>query len=466
MRTLAATAAALAAGAVTAEVLTRAALDRLMALDPMLHVIAALDPDRALDQARAADARRRAGASLGPLDGIPLAHKDLFWRAGRPAASGSRALAAFVPTETAHVIERLDDAGAVDLGRLAMVEIALGPTGLNPEFGTPRNPWNPHYVTGGSSSGPACAVAAGLVFGALGSDTGGSIRTPASCCGVVGLKPTFGRVSRRGVLPLSISLDHVGPIARTVADAALLFAAIAGDDPRDPWSAPGRVGHAPDPAGLRLGVPRDLAPFRLDPEIAALCRTSVEVLRDLGVTIVTVDLDWFDDANVAVNIVLAAEAAALWRAEIERTPCRLGTATRERLLPGLAYRATDYIDALRLRTALLEGPVAALFSEVDALHLPVLPVPVPTIAEAETPGAVDYVAFAYPSRAINLLGLPAIALPMGLTRNGLPAGMQLVGPPWSDEFLLALGMRYEAANGLAWRLPSNTRPAALQPECR
>lgn len=461
MRTIAEAAAALAGGIVTAETLTRACLDRLAARDPALRVIARLDPDRALAQARAADARRRAGASLGPLDGIPLAHKDLFWRAGRAAAAGSRALATFVPTETAHVTERLDAAGAVDLGRLAMVEIALGPTGLNPEFGTPRNPWNPDHITGGSSSGPAAAVAEGLVFGALGSDTGGSIRTPASCCGVVGLKPTFGRVSRRGVLPLSTSLDHVGPIARTAADAALLFAAIAGHDPRDPWSAPDRVDRAPGPARLRIGVPRDLAPFRLHTEIAALCRESVQVLSDLGATIVPVELEWFDDANAAANVVLAAEAAALWRAELERTPCRLGAATRERLLPGLAYRATDYIDALRLRTALLGGPVAALFAAVDVLHLPVLPVPVPTIAEAEQPGAIDYLAFAYASRAINLLGLPALALPMGMTRNGLPAGMQLVGPPWSDEALLALGARYEAASASAGHPPS---PAMLQPE--
>ncbi|WP_439579278.1 amidase family protein [Elioraea sp.] len=180
---------------------------------------------------------------------------------------------------------------------------------------------------------------------------------------------------------------------------------------------------------------------------AALLEASLAVLGDLGARLVPVELDWFDDANAAVNVVLAAEAAALWRSELVRTPCRLGAATRERLLPGLAYRASDYIDALRLRSALLSGPVARLFAQADLLHLPVLPVPVPTIAEAETPGAIDYLAFAYPSRAINLLGLPALALPIGFTRDGSPTAMQLIGRPLAEARLLALGAAYEHAAG-------------------
>lgn len=326
-----------------------------------------------------------------------------------------------------------------------MVEIALGPTGVNAEFGTPRNPWNTAHITGGSSSGAASAVAAGLVFGALGSDTGGSIRTPASCCGIVGLKPSFGRVSRRGVLPLSTSLDQIGLLARSVADAALLFAAIDGHDPMDPWSVQMPAINASNRQVLRIGVPRDPAQFTLHPDVASLFSASVSVWGQLGVTAVPVDLEWFGEANAAANIVLAAEAAALWRRELERIPPRLAVATRERLQPGLAYRAIDYIDALRLRTALLAGPIARLFSEVDVLQLPVLPVPVPTVAEAEAPNGIDYVAFAYPSRAINLLGLPALALPMGFTGNGLPAGMQLVGAPWAENRLLALGAAYESS---------------------
>ena len=452
--TIASAARALARGEVSAEALTRDCLASLLQRDSDLHVVARLDPDRALAQAAASDARRRAGRALGPLDGIPLAHKDVFFRAGVPSASGSRSRLGFVPDATAHVIERLDAVGAVDLGRLNMVEIALGPTGLNQAMGSPRNPWSRDHIAGGSSSGSAVAIAAGLCFGGLGTDTGGSIRTPAACCGLVGLKPTFGAVSRRGVLPLSVSLDHVGVLARTVGDAEAIFAAIAGPDPEDPWSVrPPALRPSADIREIRVGVPEDLRRFGVVPEVAELLQTSVDALRQLGLRIVPVSLDWFEPANTAVNIVLASEAAAIWRRQLEDAPGLLDPDTRARLAPGIAYSAVDYIDALRLRGKLLQEALSGVFARVDMLHLPVLPIPVPTVAEARRPNGIDYLSFAYASRSINLLGLPALALPMGLTGNGLPNGFQLVGRPHSEALLLAIGRAHEAAG------PAFPRPA-------
>ncbi|RMD65400.1 MAG: amidase, partial [Alphaproteobacteria bacterium] len=218
--------------------LTEACLARIARIGPALNCIAAIDPDAARHAARAADDELAAGRIRGPLHGVPLAHKDMFYRAGRRSACGSRILADFIPEVTAHVLTRLDAAGALDIAQLNMVEFALGTTGHNEITGTPRNPWNPAHIPGGSSSGSAVAVAARLVFAALGSDTGGSIRLPAACCGLIGLKPTYGRVSRFGVMPLSFTLDHIGPLARTVADAAWILQVIAGPDPADPTSSP------------------------------------------------------------------------------------------------------------------------------------------------------------------------------------------------------------------------------------
>ena len=230
-------AAAIATRRISSLEATQACLDALDQAGPALNCVAGVDHEAALAAAAAADEELAAGRVRGPLHGVPLAHKDMFYRAGRPAACGSRILADFVPDHTASVLARLDAAGALDVAQLNMVEFALGTTGHNEITGDVRNPWNPAHIPGGSSSGPGAAVAARAVFGALGSDTGGSIRLPAACCGLVGIKPSYGLVSRHGALPLSFTLDHVGPLTRTVGDCAMLLQAIAGHDPRDPTTA-------------------------------------------------------------------------------------------------------------------------------------------------------------------------------------------------------------------------------------
>ncbi|HEX9569330.1 MAG TPA: amidase, partial [Rhodospirillales bacterium] len=275
----------------SSEEVTRACLVRIERYGGTLVAIAGCEPERALNQARAADAaiarRRPTGRGDASLLGVPLAHKDMFYRQGRVSACGSRIRAGFVPDRTAAALERLDSAGALDIARLNMAEFALGVTGHNPVAGTPRNPWNPDFVTGGSSSGSGVAVAAGLAYGALGSDTGGSVRFPAACCGVVGMKTTYGRVSRFGAMPLSYSLDTIGPLTRTVTDNALMLSVIAGFDARDPATSrlevPDYLATIEDGArGLRLGVPENHFLEPLTPEVRKLIEAAIEVFRRLG----------------------------------------------------------------------------------------------------------------------------------------------------------------------------------------
>ncbi|HEX9701326.1 MAG TPA: amidase, partial [Rhodospirillales bacterium] len=334
------TARLIAAGKLSAEEATRTALQRLQDYGPALVAVAGLDPDAALAAARAVDARLAKGENLGPLAGVPLAHKDMFYRPGRLSECGSKIRAGFRPGVTAAVLERLDRAGALDIARLNMVEFALGVTGHNPVAGTPRNPWNPDHITGGSSSGSGAAVAARLVSGALGSDTGGSIRFPAACCGVVGMKPTYGRVSRFAAMPLSYSLDTVGPLTRTVRDNALMLGVVAGFDPRDPATS-----RLPVPdylsaiekgvGGLRLGVPDG---YFLEP-VAAEVRTLIEdaaaTLGKLGAAVrparVPASVAAF---NGITSMITATEGATLHTRWMRERPGDYGRQTLGRLLAG------------------------------------------------------------------------------------------------------------------------------------
>ncbi|MEP2543896.1 MAG: amidase, partial [Alphaproteobacteria bacterium] len=301
--TLAEAAAAIAAGDISSRELTEGCLKRMAVLNPKVNAIAGLDEADALTQADAADAARAKGDALGALHGVPLAHKDMYYRRGRVSACGSAIRKDFRPDHTATALQRLDAAGALDIARLNMVEFAFGVTGHNDVAGTPRNPWNTAHMTGGSSSGSGVAVASRMCFGALGSDTGGSIRLPAACCGLVGMKPTYGRVSRFGAMPLAHSLDTVGPLTRTVRDNALIMQAIAGQDANDPVTAGTPVGDYlseldKDVRGLRVGLPESFFYDGVAPEVRTLVEASLKVFEDRGCEIVPVKIP---DAVAVMN---------------------------------------------------------------------------------------------------------------------------------------------------------------------
>ena len=420
---------------------------------PALNCVAGIEPEAALEAARVADAELAAGRARGALHGVPLAHKDMFYRAGRVSACGSRILADFVPEVTSTALARLDGAGALDIARLNMVEFALGTTGHNEITGAVRNPWNPAHVTGGSSSGPGAAVAARLVYGALGSDTGGSIRLPAAACGLVGVKPTFGRVSRHGAMPLSFTLDTVGPLARGVADAALILQTIAGPDPNDPTT-----GAEPVPdylsdleagvRGLRIATPENYFYDPVDPEVAALARASLEVFAALGAEIVPVQMPAsIELGNPLTMLILAVEGAAFHGRWLEQRRADYGRQTLGRLLPGLLYPAKRYVEALSLRRKVVDELREAVFERADVLHTPVWPFPLPTIEESDlaaNPGFTEFIAATgHCSRPVNYAGLPGVSVPAGFTANGLPCAFQLVGRPFDEALLLRAARAYE-----------------------
>lgn len=452
-------AAAIVQGKVRAEALVEACLDRIERLQPALNCFIRVTAEAARKRARAADIAVKAGRALGPLHGVPLAHKDMFYRAGEVCTCGAKIRADFVPDHTATVLTRLDAAGAVELGRLNMAEFAMGPTGHNDHFGRCRNPWNPDYITGGSSSGSGAAVAAGLVFGALGSDTGGSVRLPAAACGVVGIKPTLGRVSRYGTMPLSHSLDCIGVLARTVGDCARLLSAIAGPDERD-----GASSRRPAPdyergldetaspgslAGLTIGVPDRYYFDGIDAEVADLLAASRAVLEKRGAKIVDVPVGDHGAVNDLSNGVLWPEAAAIHLPWLRDRAQDYARQSRARLLVGLGAPATLYIEAIRARAKLLDEFLLATFSRCDILHVPVLRRPVPTAAETDVGGgaAMQEVLgqIVANTRPFNYFGLPGLSVPIGFTRHGLPQAMQLVGRPFREEVLFRVGAAYEAA---------------------
>ena len=344
-------AAHLRAGEISSREATRAVLDALDGPGRDLGAVARLDPERALAAADEADRSRLRGEELGPLHGVPLAHKDMFYRAGQLAELGAAMMRGHRPDVTATVLARLDAAGAIDVGRLNMVEFALGITGHNDHTGHPRNPWDRRRITGGSTSGGAAAVAARLIPGTLGSDTGGSIRYPAACCGLVGLKPTYGRVSRFGCMPLSHSLDHVGPLARTSEDAALLLQVIAGYDPEDPTT-----GRRPVPnylaglrrgvTGLRLAVAEEGLDDALDAEVVVAVERSLASLADAGMRICRVAVPAFGPLNALRRLIMLVECAALHRERVETARGRYNPQTLSRMEPGFPVSGVDYARAL------------------------------------------------------------------------------------------------------------------------
>ena len=447
---LTALAAAIRERKVSAVEAASACLDRIARLDGRLRAFITLDAEGALAVARERDAELAAGRSRGPLHGVPLAHKDLCHIAGMPTSCGTATPAYLVSDDASTAVARLTAAGAITLGKLNMSELASGPFGDNPHHGDVQNPWRAGHAAGGSSSGSGAAVAAGLAFGALGTDTGGSIRLPAACCGIVGLKPTYGRVSRAGVMALSWSLDHVGPMTRTVADCALMLSIIAGHDPSDATSSrrPGPVLALDGPvSGLRVGVAENYYFDGVDPEMEAGVRAAIRRIEGLGTRVEALTLPDPESMVSISNVVARAEAAAVHHRILRDRPQVLGDAVRARLGIGLGIAATDYLQALRLRSRLTREFIAEVFARVDVLVLPVIPEPAPLYAANEVGGVEAKVArmgrFSRLTRPLNGLGLPALSVPCGLSRDGLPLAFQIVGRPFDETTVLRLGQAYE-----------------------
>jgi aspartyl-tRNA(Asn)/glutamyl-tRNA(Gln) amidotransferase subunit A len=359
------------------------------------------------------------------------------------------------------VATRLREAGAVLLGKLNMHEFAYGPTGLNPHYGTSRNPWDGSRMPGGSSSGSGVAVAAQLAAGALGTDTGGSVRIPAALCGIVGLKPTYGRVSRAGVIPLAWSLDHVGPMTRTVADAALLLHVLAGRDPADPSTADVPVPDyrralTGDIRGLRLGLPRALFFDHLDPEVRAAVESAALSLQGLGASVEEVSLPRMPHAAPASFAIIAAEAAAYHEPYLRHRAADYGADVRARLTAGQFVLATQYLKAQRARRV-VRADVDAALTRVDAFLLPTTPIPAPPLAarEVTVDGVTEDVRWwlIRCTRPINVTGHPALSVPYGFTSGGLPIGLQLVGRHFDEATLLRIGHALEAVSPARGRRP-------------
>lgn len=455
-------AAAIADRRVSSREATQAALDALDEIGPPLNLVAGLDRQAALRDADAADTALAKDGPKGRLHGVPLAHKDMFYRSGRISGCGSKFLAEFVPDHTATVLTRLDQAGALDIARLNMVEFAFGTTGHNSVTGDVRNPWNRDHITCGSSSGPAAAVAARAVFGTLGSDTGGSIRLPAACCGIVGLKATNGRVSRHGAMPLSFSLDTVGPLARTVTDVALLLSTIAGHDPADPVSSTRPV---PDyfaelesgVAGLKIGVPENYFYDPVGDDVGGILENSLQIYKELGAELVPVTIPGIERANGLTTLIIMAEAALYHQYWLQDRRDDYGPQTLSRLVSGLAIPANIYIEALNLRQKILADFAAAVFDKADLLHLPMLPVPVPRFDAFDEPGSPAFleivIALGHCTRPANFLGLPGLSMPAGFTANGLPAAFQLIGRPFDEATLLRTARAFERETRITDRAP-------------
>jgi len=446
-------------GETSSRAIVEACLARIDALDPHLHAFVDVYRDTALASADAADRERRAKAARGPLAGLPIALKDLFHIEGRQTTAGSKSWQGRISDYTATAVERLTAAGMIPLGKTHMVEFAFGGWGRNQPMGAPWNPWDnaTHRVAGGSSSGSAVAVAGGLCPAAIGSDTGGSIRIPAALCGITGLKPTYGRVSLYGAVPLSGTLDSIGPLAHTVEDAALLTAAMAGPDPRDPatLTAPrgdleaALAGEA-DIRGMRISaLASDAFPVFTLPDVVRAYQEAIAALRDLGASVdeAPFPLD-FDDMMVQNGRIIAAEAYALHRAYIEDPGLDIDPWVRRRVLGGKTIGASDYLDLLAARQRAC-AEFAHWMRDRDALLTPTLPItatPLADVDEALTPLATW-------TRTANYLGACALSLPAGFSAEGLPIGVQVTGAAFADATLVGIGRAFQRATDWHRRRP-------------
>jgi aspartyl-tRNA(Asn)/glutamyl-tRNA(Gln) amidotransferase subunit A len=440
-------------GDATSRDLLDACWARMEAVNPTLNATIWVDREGAEAAAAAADAARDSPDWLGPLHGVPLAHKDMYYQAGRLSTCGSRLRKDFVPDVTSTAIERLAAAGAYAFAGLNMAEFAQNPTGHNREFGDCHNPWNPSYITGGSSSGSGAAVAARFVYAALGSDTGGSIRLPASACGVTGLKPTQTRVSRYGAMPLSFTLDNVGPLTRTARDCARVMTLIAGRDPKDPTSS-----HLPVPdyegaldgdvRGMRIGIPTTYFFDDADPVVIAAIEQAVEVLRARGASVVRLALPVMDAVSAYGGIISRCEAATIHGEWMRHRGQDYAPHLSGRMYPGYAIPAPYYVESLSRRGPVLRAFAGEVFAQVDVLATPTIRSALPTLAETDIDNGpagteVRFLAVSANTRPFNYLGLPAISIPCGFDANGLPIGLQLAGRPFSEARLLRVADAYQ-----------------------
>lgn len=460
--TLIEAAAALRRREISSVELTVECLARIEKWNPALNAFITVTSALALEQARKADAELAGGMDRGPLHGIPVAHKDLFCTRGIRTTGGSKTFAEYVPEFDAAVVERLHNAGAVFVGKTNLHEHAYGITSENPHYGAVRNPWDPERSPGGSSGGSAVAVATGMALAATGTDTGGSIRVPASWCGIAGLKPTFGRVSKYGVLPLGYTLDHPGPMAQTVRDVALLFQAMAGHDPRDPSSVDRPVPRClPEEReislrGVRIGLPRNFYFDRIDKEVDAAVYFLGYTAEDLGAELMRVQVPDGEQLNTLAHLTLLAEAASVHEPYLRKRRKTYGDDVRALLDMGRIVPAVDYLQAQRLRKRIL-GVYLDILKRVDALLLPATPMTAPRIGQkqVEIGGEAEDTRIAATRllRGFNLLGLPVLALPAGFSSAGLPVGCQIVGRPWDEPLLLRIGAALEDRTGLPRRPP-------------
>ena len=427
--------------------LTQSFLDRIEATDDRLHSFIIVLKEQALDDARLAEAEIRRGGHKGPLHGIPFALKDLYDTAGITTTSGSKVDIDRVPTEDATTTARLKAAGGILLGKLAMHEFALG----GPDFTTPfppaRNPWNLAHITGGSSSGSGSAVASGQAMAALGSCTGGSIRGPASLCGIVGLKATYGRVSRAGVVTLSWSQDHCGPMTWTVEDTAYMMQALAGYDPKDPTTSTAPVPDyslslREDIKGLTIGVPRHFffAPHEsVNPEVVATVEKGLKVLEGLGANLQEVTIPSLEYVRAANSVIMLSEAFAYHEKNLQTRPHDFGEMVRARFRIGGLFSASDYVQSQRIRKV-VNRECAEVLQKVDVLVTPTMTQPAAAFEGYDATSNITGRSFTAP---FNLTGLPAISVPCGFTASGLPVGMQIAGKPFDEPGVIRAAYAYQ-----------------------
>ncbi len=431
--------------------ITKVCLDRITSYDAKINAFITVLPEKALKTARRIEKEILKGEYRGPLHGIPYAAKDLFFTKGIHTTCGSKILKDFIPAYDATVITRLNSAGAILLGKLNMHEFAYGTTSVNPHYGAVHNPWDRERITGGSSGGSAAALVCSFAFLTLGTDTGGSIRIPSALCGVAGLKPTFGRISKYGAYPLCWSLDHPGPMAKSVADLAIALNNLAGYDPADPSSAQSPVPNYPktltmDLEGMKLGVPKEFYFDHLEKEVREAVSQAIKDLKKIGAKIYSVSIPHLPAFSAAAFISLLAEGAACLEKWHKTRAEDLGKDVLSRLHLGAAVKATQYLQAQRLRR-IAQNTFREVFTKVDALITPQLPIVAPLIGQ-ETISIGDFsegIASALTrfTRIFNLTGLPTICVPCGFSSSGLPVGLQIVGKAFDEGTILRVGHAYQ-----------------------
>ena len=444
-------AAAIAAGAVSPVALAEVMLERIAQYDPALNAYQMVLADGARVAAREAEREIAAGHYRGPLHGVPVAVKDLLAMAGLPTTAGSKVLADWAPAEDAEAVRRFKEGGAVIVGKTRMSEFAYSPASNNAHYGPTHNPWHLDRDTGGSSSGSAVAVAAGLAYAALGSDTGCSIRTPSALCGLVGLKPTHGRISLAGAITLSWSLDHLGPMVRSVRDAALLLSLLAGYDPRDIRTRRGAipdftVGLEAGVRGLRIGAVRDDGSpgDPPTPEATAAWEAGLNALREAGAEIIDLALPELEDLRVVGSAIIGLEALTYHEPTLRSRPQDLGQFPRDRLMVSYAYGPNADVQAQQMR-AMLRARLDRLWERIDLLSTPALAYGAPPLGEPRS-----NTRFMIP---FNALGWPAIVVPSGLTSDGLPLATQIIGRPWDEATVLRAARAVERFGPWGGRRP-------------